>query len=429
MAKNAKLSISLVIKAAPLSDSQKDEKYTQNSTSSLQSANRLIVDAIVNMTDIVESMHHRINPLSKKDASDTNTRAGGLTGGVYKSIRSLTQTVGKGMDTPLGVISKFFEKNGVSTGGEALKSALNGVLGDHLVDRNSSLAIPMGLKQDGQPIDVTSLVESIKRSNGKLVIMVHGLCMNDLQWQQEGHDHGKALANDLGHTSVYLRYNTGQHVSENGKAFSTLLEQLVSDIVALDETLQLEMSIVAHSMGGLVSRSAFQQAELLDHKWPEHFENLIFLGTPHHGAPLEKAGSWIDLLLGIHGYTKPLTRLTKIRSAGITDLRHGNILESDWQVRNRFDFSTDKRTPLMLPENVKCYTVATTALANRNKASEHLIGDGLVPLDSALGRHQNKPFTLLFLPENQWIGHDINHMQLLSNPDVYTVIKNWLVVE
>lgn len=379
------------------------------------------------MTDVVESMHHRINPMSKSKASDSKKRTGGITGGVYKSIRSLTETVGEGMDAPLGVISKFFEKNKVSSSGEALKSALNGVLGDHLVKRNSALAIPMTLKQDGQQINLTSLTESIKRSDGKLLIMVHGLCMNDLQWQQQGHNHGKALANDLGCTTIYLHYNTGQHVSENGKAFSHLLEGLVNQIAALDDTLALDISIVAHSMGGLVSRSAFQQAELLEHIWPEQFDKLIFLGTPHHGAPLEKAGNWIDLLLGIHGYTEALTQLTKIRSAGITDLRHGNILESDWQARNRFDFSADKRTPIMLPTKAKCYTIGTTTLANRNKVTEQLIGDGMVPLDSALGRHENKPFTLQFPAEHQWSGRDINHMQLLSNPDVYNVLKNWLL--
>lgn len=409
-----------------MSDSQQDEKYIQNSTSSLQSANRLIVEAIINMTDIVESMHHRISPMSKSTASDSTRRTGGLTGKVYKSIRSLTELVGKAMDVPLGVISQSFEKNGLSAGGEALKSALNGVLGDHLVKRNSSLAIPMALKQDGHQIIVTALTESIKRTNGKLVIMVHGLCMNDSQWQHAGHDHGKALANDLGHTAIYLHYNSGQHVSENGQEFSHLLEKIVTEVAALDDTFQLDISIVAHSMGGLVSRSAFQQAEVLEHQWPKYFENLVFLGTPHHGAPLEKAGSWIDLLLGSHGYTAPLTRLTKIRSAGITDLRHGNILESDWQARNRFDFSTDKRTPIELPAKVKCYSVATTTSTNRGGVVERLLGDGLVSLDSALGKHENKSFTLQFPVAHQWTGRDINHMQLLSNPDVYTVIRNWL---
>ena len=118
--------------------------------------------------------------------------------------------------------------------------------------------------------------------------------------------------------------------------------------------------------------------------------------------------------------------LLKVRSAGITDLRHGNVIESDWQARNRFDFSTDKRTPLKLPKNVNCYAIATSASTYQNKHRDQIIGDGLVPLDSALGRHETKSFTLKFPATHQWIGKDINHIQLLGNDEVYTVMKTWL---
>lgn len=407
----------------------KDEQSTPQSKSHLQSANRLIVDAIIAMTSIVESMHHRINPLSKASSTPDKGRTSSLTGLVYKTIYSITELVGKGLDVPLGVISKVLGQNGLSPGREALISALNGVLGDHLVKQESSLAIPMTLNLEGRQLDPVTLAESIKRSNGKLVIMVHGLCMNHLQWQQGDHDHGKALSDDLDFEAVYLHYNTGQHIFENGNAFSHLLEQIVTDALTVVTTTQLEISIVAHSMGGLVSRSAFHHAQTMGHTWPDYFENLVFLGTPHHGAPLEKAGGWLDMLLGIHGYTAPLSRLAKVRSAGIRDLRHGNIISSDCQERHRFDFARDKRTPITLPENVKCYTVATTASTNPNRVSERLIGDGLVPLDSALGRHESKSFTLQFPKAHQWIGRDISHMQLLSNPQVYTAIKNWLATE
>lgn len=392
--------------------------------SHLQATSQLVVDAVVEMTNIVESMHQRISPVAKLTGSSQKDRTRGLTGLVYNSIRNLTELVGKGIDAPLGVISKSLDKTPINASMSALQSALNGVLGDHLLERASPLAIKMGIKKEGRELDTDELVRIVQQSKGKLVILVHGLCMNDTQWAQSGHDHGEAIANELGHTTVYLHYNTGLHISQNGESFSHLLEQIVTLFKAGNISVPLQLSVVAHSMGGLVSRSAHHHAQSQQYQWPEYFDNLVCLGTPHHGAPLEKAGNWIDLLLGFHHYTVPLTKLTQIRSAGITDLRHGNIIESDWQTRNRFDFAKDKRTPLELPKNVNCYAVATTSSTRSNKLTEQLLGDGLVPLDSALGKHQSKPFTLDF--HEHYIDNDINHIELLSDRKIYDAIKRWL---
>ena len=88
---------------------------------------------------------------------------------------------------------------------------------------------------------------------------------------------------------------------------------------------------------------------------------IVFLGTPHHGAPLERAGNWIDILLGATPYAAPFARLGKVRSAGITDLRHGNLLDEDWGGRDRFARGADRRVPVPLPDGMRCYAVATTA--------------------------------------------------------------------
>jgi pimeloyl-ACP methyl ester carboxylesterase len=416
-------------KVEPVSDPHQDKNNPEPPKSMLKSTSRLVIDALMSMTDVVESMHQRISPLSKSATPVGNERGRGISGLVYNSIRSITALVGKSLDKPLALIEQQMEQSPPSQGGQALISALNGILGDHLVKRESHLALPMTLRLDDQQLDYETLAKSIQQSQGKLLIMVHGLCMNDVQWTHAGHNHGKRLANELDYALAYLRYNSGQHISDNGKAFSQVLENVLTHALAHDNMLRLDISIIGHSMGGLVSRSAYHEAQALGHKWPDYCENLFFLGSPLHGAPLENAGNWLDMLLGIHQYTAPLKRLTQIRSAGITDLRHGNILETDWQTRNRFDFSRDKRTPLPLPPGVKCYALASTIAAQANKIGDQLIGDGLVPLDSALGRHENKAFNLHFPVERQWVGRDINHMQLLSNTEVYRAIKNWLASE
>jgi pimeloyl-ACP methyl ester carboxylesterase len=58
-----------------------------------------------------------------------------------------------------------------------------------------------------------------------------------------------------------------------------------------------DLTIIGHSMGGLVSRSACHYAAVAGHVWPAQLQKLIFLGTPHHGTPLKRGGQQLDLLL------------------------------------------------------------------------------------------------------------------------------------
>jgi pimeloyl-ACP methyl ester carboxylesterase len=402
-----------------MKDSSKDK--TQNSpakaaNSRTQGVGRLTIDAVLSITNIVESMHKRVSPLSAAGSTTEKEQLSGISGLVYRNIRHVTELLGKSIDAPLAAISKILDSQPDSTSTQALLAALNGVLGDHLVLSENPLAIQMHFRKEGQILDDGQLREIIKQSNGKLLIMIHGLCMNDLQWCQEGHDHGAELAKESGMGAVYLHYNTGRHISDNGQQFARLLESLVSPS---DKT--LEINILAHSMGGLVSRSAFHVAQNSGHKWPELLNNLVFLGTPHHGADLEKAGNWIDLILGAHSYTVPFANLVKVRSAGITDLRYGNVQELDWHTTERFEFSGDQRLPLPLPNNVKCFAVATSAKESIN----YPLGDGLVRIKSALGEHRDPAFDLHIPVVRKWVGTNINHMQLLSDPNIYKVLKTW----
>ena len=84
-------------------------------------------------------------------------------------------------------------------------------------------------------------------------------------------------------------------------------------------------------MGGLVSRSACNVAEQTNMAWRSKLKNIVFLGTPHHGAPLERVGNWIDTTLGSNRVTKPFAAIGQIRSSGITDLRYGHVLASSWE--------------------------------------------------------------------------------------------------
>ena len=184
--------------------------------------------------------------------------------------------------------------------------------------------------------------------------------------------------------------------------------------------------LLGHSMGGLLARSAIEQGRQAGQAWAGRVDDLVCLGSPHHGAPLERAGHWVDLLLGAAPYAAPFARLGKLRSAGITDLRHGNLQDEDWLGRDRFARGPDRRLPLPLPDGVRCYAAAGVLGEAHGDVSGRLLGDGLVPLDSALGRHADPARSLGFPADRQWVGQGVGHLSLLSSPAVASQLKAWL---
>ena len=394
--------------------------------SDIRGAGNLTIDAITGITNLVESMHHTIASLGGILGEPNQNRATGITGMVYRNIRTVSGLVGGSIDLLLKQFSSLLGEKCSSPEREVVLAALNGVLGDHLATRNNPLAIPMQFRRNGVPLTMgdQAFNESVRQSDGKIALMVHGSCMNDLLWNRRGHDHGAALARDLGYLPVYLHYNTGLHISQNGREFADLIEVFIKQLPQ-----PIELVIIAHSMGGLVSRSAYHYGKIAGHSWLNHLLKIVFLGTPHHGAPLERAGNWIDIILEISPYSEPFSRLGKIRSAGVTDLRYGNILDEDWKGRDRFEYSRDHRIAVPLPDGLKCYTIAATTSEKSSILGDKLIGDGLVTLNSALGRHKNADLNLLFPETHQWIARDMNHLDLLNHSEVYETIKQWLESE
>jgi hypothetical protein len=353
----------------------------------------------------------------------------GLTGLIYQSVQGVTQWVGKGLDAALVRLQPLLERvegeAPETPEREAVLAALNGVMGDRLLESRNPLATPMTFRYRGQALDVGNSL-TMPQATGKVLLLIHGLCMNDLQWQtgsqEQVVDHGAALESALGYTPVYLRYNTGLHISANGRSFADMLETLVQHWPVPIE----ELTIVAHSMGGLVSRSAYHAAVSAAYVWPRHLRSLVFLGTPHHGAPLERGGNWLNLLLGVSAYSAAFVRLGQIRSAGITDLRYGNLLEADWSRHDRFAHVGDQRQPVPLPRGVRVYAMAATTGAIPGDLNDQLFGDGLVPVSSALGRHPDARLALALPEDRQWVGYTMNHLDLLDRPEVYAQLRRWL---
>jgi hypothetical protein len=284
--------------------------------SDVRGAAKMTFDATVGIVGVVERMHRVIKahpgPLGDAPQGSTN----GITGHVYRAVRAGARLVGWGLDASLDTVASLLPEADTGPRRDALVAAVNGIYGDYLARTGNPLASEMSLRLRGRPIDVARPADSIlavagKPPTSKLVILVHGLCMNDLQWRRHGHDHGEALAEELGCTVLYLRFNSGLQIGENGRAFSALLETLVERWPCpLDD-----LAILGHSMGGLVARSACFYGAEQGHAWPKRLRKLV----SRHAPSRLTARTWrptTDQVLDLSP-SGTLTRLGKARSAGI----------------------------------------------------------------------------------------------------------------
>jgi hypothetical protein len=262
-------------------------------------------------------------------------------------------------------------------------AALNGVLGDRLAASDNPLAIRMAIRQD----------EAGAARRPRIALFLHGLCMHHKHWPR-GEGSADAAVRALGYTPLYLHYNTGRAIADNGRELSLLLDALLDEQSADGA----ELAMVCHSMGGLVARSACEHARKADARWLPALRHLVFLGTPHHGSGLERAGKRADYLLGISPYTAPFVALGGVRSAGIQGLGDGRLNAEGDQVA--------------LPEHVR-----SLAVAGRKGGA----GDGLVSVDSALGSRGLGP-----REPDRLVIEDAGHVELLRDPAAVAAIARWL---
>ncbi len=395
----------------------------------LRGAARLTTDAVAGLASLVEAMHAGITArplLPGLGGTAANGRTGGITGLVYKTVRGVTRLAGGSAEALLGLLAPVLTaadpQEPPRPEREAILAALNGVLGDHLAATDNPLAITMRFRHAGRPLPLErhALRARLDRATPKLLVLLHGLCMTDLQWQRAQHDHGEALARDLGYTPVYLHYNSGLSISTNGRILADLMEGLYGAWPVPVERLVM----LGHSMGGLVARSAIHHGALLQRgglRWPGRVDDLVCLGTPHHGAPLERAGHGVDVLLGAAPYAGPLARLGKMRSAGINDLRQGNILNAPLG-----DDGAQQGSRVSLPEGTRCFAMAASLGPASGSMKAKLLGDGLVPVSSALGQHDEPSLGLAFAPECRAVVHGTGHLDLLSSAEAYSLLRRWL---
>ncbi len=221
-------------------------------------------------------------------------------------------------------------------------SALNGWLGDYLSETDNGLQQPMAFYEDNRPVAPEAFAAP---PSGKVCVLVHGLGCNESLWDfpppHEGGGYGELLERRCGYMPLYLRFNTGLRVSTNGQQLADLLERLcVRHGAAVTEVL-----LIGHSVGGLVVRSACHLGSEAGQHWVSRVRHVVYLGSPHLGAPLEKATNVATRVLSLFDTTatRVISDLLKTRSAGVKDLRFGNLVDEDWLDYDPDELMTNRR--------------------------------------------------------------------------------------
>ena len=308
--------------------------------------------------------------------------------------------------------------------GRLVVSALNGAFGDTLVRRGNALALGMTVRRRGRDLELTRAAVSDAYPNAKprLAVFVHGLCETDDAWKLGDARHvpyGDRMEIELGYTPVYLRYNTGRHISENGRELATLLEALVTSW----PTQVHEITLVGHSMGGLVARSACHYGD--DSGCVMKVRHVFTLGTPHRGAPLEQAANAASVALARLLETRPLARALNVRSVGIKDLRYGYLTDECWMDQDCDAFLRDSSREVPFLPTARHYFICATLTREPDAAVGRIIGDLLVLRPSAWA-HEERGKRMRFPIEHYHHLGGASHFDLLNHPAIYAQMRRCL---
>lgn len=320
---------------------------------------------------------------------------------------------------------------------DAAIGALNGAFGDGLVARGNGLDLGMSMRL-GDPTTVGDALldprpEVLKGQlraafataapTSGVVVLVHGLattewsfCLGAAEnWGDPGTTFATLLRKERGLLPIYVRYNTGRPVADNGAALQAWLDALAAALVAIDQPLQ-RLVLIGHSMGGLVIRDAVGRGVTANAAWIDALDAAACLGTPHQGAPLERVVAVITetlRLVPLPGASVPAA-LLKLRSAGIRDLGKGDLGDLEHAP------AAWKRASLPSTSRLRWLLVACTVAEDTDGLAAKIFGDGMVPCTSATAPGRASANTTSVV-----IG-GVGHAVIGNHPKAYFVVRSFL---
>jgi pimeloyl-ACP methyl ester carboxylesterase len=388
----------------------------------MRAAGELAAQALSGTGALVRDLHAAIAQRAFDVAAGPNTATSRVihdrvSGAVYEGVRVALGALPRGAGAALAIKAPPDAPSlADSPWGTVALALLNAYTGDALAARGSELALDMTLRHRGADLELGTV------TGERVAIFVHGLGETDAAWRMRATadqpGYGALLRRELGYTPLQLRYNTGRHISDNGRELAALLERLHDAWpTPIDE-----IALIGHSMGGLVARSACHYGHAEGHWWTRAVRHVVCLGSPHLGAPLEKGINALGWALANLPETRPLARAVNARSAGIKDLRFGACIDEDWCDCDPDELLTDRCHDVPCLPGARFHFIAATLSRGEGDPLGAVVGDLLVrvPSASGAGRRRRVPFA-----DGRRLG-GLTHFDLLNHPAVYEQIRDWL---
>jgi pimeloyl-ACP methyl ester carboxylesterase len=307
---------------------------------------------------------------------------------------------------------------------------INGLQGDSLSDNGHPAVVKMSFRHNSRDIEPEKIPEILNMGieSGQWIILVHGLMNDETIWKSGPKDlivrMGTFFEDQKRANVIYLRYNTGRHISQNGRDLSSLIEELIE----IHGNKIKDLVLTGHSMGGLVIRSACYYAGILKHSWVQKLKTVFLIGVPNEGSYLAKIAYMTQYFLRKidPSQNQSIAKFFDLRSNGIKDLSFGFLVDEDWQnpaYENEKVISATRVYPI---EGVNYHLIAATMTEKKNKSKlAVLFGDGLVEKKSALSQlfkdKQAKSGQVEFkLFEGE------NHLSLLESKLVHSYVAECL---
>lgn len=383
-----------------------------------QATGEALGDLVLHVTDLVRGVHDGIADLAWPAGSRGRRAHDRVATSIFRAVGDGGRLVLRG----LGRLSSLLPDGDPvdrSPRGADTRAFLNGAVGDMLVAQSNALALTMTVRSAGADVPLTprAVAAAFPSATSAIAVHVHGLVQDERSWGWRADRHGgrprhELLRDELGLTPVFVRYNSGLRISDNGAALDDLLEALVDTWPVMPE----RVVVVGHSMGALVSESALVRAHDGRSRWAELVTDLVALGAPHHGAALERVVNAAMWAAARGRVTKPVAEFLNKRSVGIKDLRHGTIDES-WRGRDPDELLVDHRTATVLPDHVHLHVVGASLSADPADVRTRVLGDLLVTPDSAAGRN---PRGWSLEPRTVQVLRGASHFDLVNHADVTT---------
>ncbi len=349
----------------------------------------------------------------------------GVSRAAYAAAGTLTRAVVRG---GAGVFSLTCAEDAPSLSegvrGRVAVGAINGMWGDRLNERRSVLETPMAVRRGGRDVGLgaAALAAAFPDATPRIAVFAHGLCETEDAWWL-GSDrvvpYGDRLRADLGHTPVYIRYNSGLHISVNGRRLAALLDELTENWPVE----VAEVALIGHSMGGLVGRGACHYAA--EGSWRDRVRHVFTLGSPHKGAPLELGANAVCHAASRVPELTPFAAPIRARAVGVKDLGYGYVVDEDWLGHDPDAFWNNTGTLVPFLETANHYFVSATLSREPDAPVGRLVGDLLV-LHWSAWAHEGRGQRLRFPVDRYRHLGGANHFDLLNHPAIYEQIRMWL---